>query len=147
MGLELYSRLKLNMLSSDLVNFDEEELKKEFLRRIDPSQPVIEFSIIKLFQVRLINLIKNKVGLAKNFYIAPSEIDRMYYWEYEYMLDEVNNNIKTENERNEKENEKYGNMNPKSMMSNARNSMPHMPKSPSFSMPSIPKPSLPSFGH
>ena len=125
------------MLSSDLVNYDEEELKKEFLRRIDPSHPVLEFSVIKLFQVRLLNLIKNKVGLAKNFYIAPSEIDRMYYWEYEYMLDEVNNNIKAENERQEKENAKYGDMSPKSMMREARSSMPHMPKSPSFSMPSL----------
>lgn len=130
------------MLSSDLVNYDEEELKKEFLRRIDPSHPVLEFSVIKLFQVRLLNLIKNKVGLAKNFYIAPSEIDRMYYWEYEYMLDEVNNNIKAENERQEKENTKYGDMSPRSMMREARSSMPYMPKSPSFSMPS-----LPSFKH
>ena len=112
------------MLSSDLVNYDEEELKKEFLRRIDPSHPVLEFSVIKMFQVRLFNLIKNKVGLAKNFYIAPSEIDRMYYWEYEYMLDEVNNNIKAENERQEKENAKYGDMSPKSMMRNAQSQMP-----------------------
>ena len=127
------------MLSSDLVNYDEEELKKAFLRRIDPSHPVLEFSVIKLFQVRLLNLIKNKVGLAKNFYIAPSEIDRMYYWEYEYMLDEVNNNIKAENERQEKENAKYGDMSPKSMMRNAQSQMPKMPSM------NIPK--MPSFGH
>ena len=97
---------------------------------------------MNLSKIHHIAIIVSDYEAAKNFYIAPSEIDRMYYWEYEYMLDEVNNNIKTENERNEKENEKYGNMNPKSMMSNARNSMAHMPKSPSFSMPS-----LPSFGH
>ena len=127
------------MLSSDLVNYDEEELKKEFLRRIDPSHPVLEFSVIKLFQVRLLNLIKNKVGLAKNFYIAPSEIDRMYYWEYEYMLDEVNNNIKAENERQEKENAKYGDMSPQSMMRNAQSQMSRMPSK------NIPK--MPSFGH
>ena len=127
------------MLSSGLVNYDEEELKKEFLRRIDPSHPVLEFSVIKLFQVRLLNLIKNKVGLAKNFYIAPSEIDRMYYWEYEYMLDEVNNNIKAENERQEKENAKYGDMSPKSMMRNVQSQMPKMPSM------NIPK--MPSFGH
>lgn len=127
------------MLSSDLVNYDEEELKKEFLRRIDVYQPIIEFSIIKLFQVNLLNLIKNKVSLSKNFYIAPSEIDRMYYWEYEYMLDEVNNNIKVENERQEKENAKYGNMSPNSMMRNVQSQMPKMPSM------NIPK--MPSFGH
>lgn len=48
----------------------------------------------------------------------------MYYWEYEYFLEEVNNNIKDENERQEKENEKYGNMNPNSMMRNASKYMP-----------------------
>lgn len=127
------------MLSSDLVNYDEEELKKEFFRRIDVYQPIIEFSIIKLFQVNLLNLIKNKVSLSKNFYIAPSEIDRMYYWEYEYMLDEVNNNIKIENERQEKENAKYGNMSPNSMMRNVQSQMPKMPSM------NIPK--MPSFGH
>lgn len=93
-------------------------------------------------------MIKNKVALAKNFNIAPSEIDRLYYWEYEYMLDEVNNNIKAENERNEKEQEKYGNMNPRSMMRDAKKyapssgsgfNLPHMPKMPSFAgVPSMP---------
>lgn len=62
--------------------------------------------------------------MSKNFNIAPSEVDRMYYWEYEYFLDEVNNNIKAENERNEKENEKYGDMNPNSMMRNASKYIP-----------------------
>ena len=80
--------------------------------------------------------------MAKNFNIAPSEIDRMYYWEYEYLLDEVNNHIKEENERQEKENDKYGDMNPKSMMRNAQSSMPKMS---GYSMPKMP--SMPSFGH
>lgn len=94
-----------------------------------------------MFQINLLNLIKNKVNLSKNFNIAPSELDRMYYWEYEYLLDEVNYNIKAENERQEKENEKYGGMNPRSMMKNAHSMMP---KSSSFSAPKIP--SIPSFG-
>lgn len=80
--------------------------------------------------------------MSKNFYIAPSELDRMYYWEYEYLLDEVNYNIKAENERQEKENEKYSGMSPRSMMKNASSMMP---KSSSFSAPKIP--SMPSFGH
>lgn len=122
------------MLSSDPDKYDSNELKKEYLRYIDTSQPVIEFSIIKLFQMNLLNLIKNKVGLSKNFNIAPSEIDRMYYWEYEYMLDEVNNNIKSENEKSEKENQKYNNFNTSSMMRNAKSQMPkiNIPKMPSF---------------
>lgn len=143
MAYELYSRLKLNILSSAHVNFeDRDDPNKEYLRYLDISQPILETSVIKLFQIRLLQLIKNKVALAKNFYISPSEIDRLYYWEYEYLLEEVNANIKAENERQEKENGKYGDMNPRSMMRNA-NSM--MPKSSGFSAPKIP--SIPSFGH
>lgn len=139
MAYELYSRLKLNMLSSDLDKYNPKELKLELLRRIDTSQPVLEFSVIRLFQINLLNLIKNKVSLSKNFNITPSEIDRMYYWEYEYLLDEVNNNIKAENERSEKENQKYGNFNTSSLMRNAKSQMPKT------SGISIPK--MPSFGH
>lgn len=143
MAFELYSRLKLNILSSAHVNFeDRDDPNKEYLRYLDVSQPILEQSVIKLFQIRLLQLIKNKVALAKNFYIAPSEIDRMYYWEYEYLLEEVNANIKAENERQEKENGKYGDMNPRSMM---RNASSMMPKSSGFSAPKIP--SIPSFGH
>lgn len=143
MAYELYSRLKLNILSSAHVNFeDRDDPNKEYLRYLDISQPILETSVIKLFQIRLLQLIKNKVALAKNFYISPSEIDRLYYWEYEYLLEEVNANIKAENERQEKENGKYGDMNPRSMM---RNASSMMPKSSGFSAPKIP--SMPSFGH
>lgn len=122
------------MLSSDHAKCDLEEINKAYLRYIDINVPVLEFSVIKLFQINLLNLIKNKVNLSKNFNITPSELDRMYYWEYEYLLEEVNNNIKAENERNEKDNEKYGD--PKSMMRSARSMMP---RTPSFNTPRMPK--------
>lgn len=135
---ELYSKQKLNTASSD-----QDNKLYDYKYKIDYNQPIMEFSIIKLFIVNLVQLIKNKVSLSKHFYIAPSEIDRMYYWEYEYMLDEVNNNIKEENERNEKENGKYGNMNPRSMMRDAGR---YMPKSSSVpKIPSLGSSSLPSF--
>lgn len=137
---EHYLRLKLNILSSDLDK--SEDPNKAYLRYIDPNKQIMEFSIIKLFQIRLLNLIQNKVALAKNFHIAPSELDRMYYWEYEYLLEEVNNNIKSENERTDKETSKYKDFNPNSAMRDARSMIP---KSSGFSAPKIP--SMPSFGH
>jgi hypothetical protein len=123
---KLYLKHKLSILNSEVDNYNYtyDEIEKAYLKYIDLSQPILEFNIIKLFNINLINLIKNKVTLSKNFNIAPSEIDKMYYWEYEYFLEEVNNNIKAENERQEKENEKYGNMNPNSMMRNASKYMP-----------------------
>lgn len=104
------------------------------MKYIDRSQPILEFSVIKLFIINLIQLIKNKVALSKNFYIAPSEIDKMYYWEYEYMLEEVNDTIKKENERNEKEQSKYGNMSTSSLMRDAKSALP---KTPSYNFPKI----------
>lgn len=133
---ELYSKQKQNTQSSvqDNLHLDQ--------AIVDPSQPVMEYSIMKLFVVNLLQLIKNKVALSKNFGIAPSEIDRMFYWEYEYMLEEVNNTIKTENEKNEKDNKKYGNMNPHSMMRDAGKYMPKgnssIPKIPSIGSSSFP---------
>lgn len=133
---ELYSKQKQSTQSSvqDNLHLDE--------AIIDPSQPVMEYSIMKLFVVDLVQLIRNKVSLSKNFNIAPSEIDRMYYWEYEYLLDEVNNTIKAENEKNEKDNKKYGNMNPHSMMRDAGKYMPKnnisTPKIPSIGSSSFP---------
>jgi len=86
----------------------------------------------------LLQLIRNKVTIAKNFNISPSEIDKMFYWEYEYLLDEINNNIKTENDRQKEENDKY-NFNPNSMMRSMRSSLP---KTSGYNIPK-----MPSFGH
>lgn len=72
--------------------------------------------------------------LAKHYHIQPSEVERMPFWEYEVLLDAIKQDIKEENERNEKENGKYNNMSPNKMMSQAQKSMPKMP-----SMPSMPK--------
>lgn len=130
-----YSKLKQSTQNSVQDNFDSGVY-------IDPTQPIMEFSIMKLFVINLIALLKNKVSLSKNFNIAPSELDRMYYWEYEYLLEIVNDNIKRENEQNEKEQAKYGNMNPRSMMRDAGRYMPShnsgIPKVPSFGSPKLP---------
>lgn len=138
MVFELYSRLKLNILNSAQDSFiDDRDPDKEYIRYLDQSQPIFEFSIIKLFQINLLNLMRNKVNLSKNFYIAPSELDRMYYWEYEYLLEEVNNNIKEENDRQEKESSKYGDMNPKSIMKNMKSYSNVNTPSSNFKMPSM----------
>lgn len=120
--LKHYLEQKLNTQNS----VHDSTAENEYLKYIDRTQPILEFSIIKLFIINLIQLIKNKVALSKNFYISPSEIDKLYYWEYEYMLDEVNETIKKENERNEKEQSKYGNMSPASLMREAKSAVPKM---------------------
>lgn len=105
----------------------------------------IEFLAWALFRIDIIRLIKSKVSLAKNFHIQPSEIDKMPYWEYEYFIDAVNDNIKEENEASEKQEDAYkSKYNANKIMSNAKSSMPKMPSSSSYRAPSMPKmPSMP----
>jgi hypothetical protein len=72
--------------------------------------------------------------VSKHYHIQPSELERMPYWEYELLLDCINQDIKEENKRNEGENKKYGNMNTSSMMRDAQRNMPkfNTPTMPSF---------------
>lgn len=104
-------------------------------------QGSFEHTIYILFKIDLLRLINNEVALCKNFHIQPSELERKPYWEYEYFIEAVNNNIKEENERAEEESSKYGNMNPGSMMKNLGKNMA-MPK---YSSPTINIPKMPSF--
>lgn len=68
--------------------------------------------------------------------MQPSEIDRLQYYEYEYMLEEINKDIK-EQEKRQKEQEKeqkksMGSVpNYNQIMRSAQSSMPH------YSMPKV----------
>ena len=53
------------------------------------------------------NLVTNKVHLAKNFHIQPSEIDKMPMWEYEMFMKTLNKIVEEDNKNQEKEMEKY----------------------------------------
>jgi len=79
------------------------------------------------------NMIQIKASLAKNFHIQPSEIDRMPMWEYEMFIQEMNKQVKEENDKQQSEMEKYHvkdymkNANPKNI-----GKMTQQPKIPSF---------------
>lgn len=53
------------------------------------------------------HLIKMKATLAKNFHIQPSEIDKMPVWEYELFIQYINDEVKEENDKQQKEMDKY----------------------------------------
>ena len=105
----------------------------------------IEYAIYSLFVIDLINYVKVKSILAKEFHIQPSEIDKMPAWEYEIFMKELNEAVKEENERNQKEMDKSGidkaqkMSNPKYIERMQQNSIPKMPDFGSFKMPSMPK--------
>ena len=82
-----------------------------------------------LFLVDIRNLVRNKLNIAKEYHIQPSEIDRMPFYEYEYMLEDINADIKEQEKRQKEEEKKYGNIstpNYNQMMSNMSKSMPKM---------------------
>ena len=84
-------------------------------------------------------MVRNKVHIARNFHIAPSEIEQLPYWEYEYMQKEMTDTIKKEQEEQEKQEKGMGGIS--NMQRQMRNSMPRVPKMPS--VPSIGSSSMP----
>jgi hypothetical protein len=110
----------------------------------------IEFGIISLFQIDIMNYIKVKAVFAKEFHIPPSELDNMPAWEYDLFINEVNQLIKEENERNQSEMDKSGikdakkMSDPKYAQRQSRKyasgfKTPSTPSMGSFKMPSMPK--------
>ena len=92
-----------------------------------------------MYRINIESLVRNKLYICKDFHIQPSEIDRMWYFEYEQILKEINAHIKEQEKQNEEQQKQYGNlqknMNPSNMMNNMK--MPTMPKMPTISMPKI----------
>ena len=75
-------------------------------------------------------MVANKVALAKNFHIQPSEFEIMPYWEYELFIKKLNEMIKEESKKNEEEENKYKQQyNPNSYKT---------PKIPGYNPPKIP---------
>lgn len=100
------------------------------------NESYIEYALIRLFMIDVVNLAKVKAILTKEFHISPNEIDKMTYWEYELWMDQLNEMIKEDNEKQQSEMKKYhvddamkmatpGGMN--KMMSAAQPKMPSMP--------------------
>lgn len=95
----------------------------------------IEMAIFNLFKIDIINFIKTKAILAKEFHIQPSEMENMPAWEYEIFMKELNEAVKEDNERNKQEQDQY-NINDIKKMSNPNNmrrmQSSFMPKMPSL---------------
>lgn len=89
--------------------------------------------ICSLFQIDWRNSVKTRLYLCRDYHLQPSEIDRMPYFEYEYLLDDVKEIQDKEKKEQEEQDKKYGNMDPgrymRSMQQNIKPpSMPSMPK-------------------
>lgn len=93
-----------------------------------------------MYKINTGNLAQNKILICKEWNIQPSEIDRMPFYEYEMMREQISTIQKEQEKRQKEEEKKYSgmkqNMNPTSMMNSMRN-MPGM------KMPSLPRVSMP----
>lgn len=67
----------------------------------------IEYALFGLWKIDLMNFVKIKASLSKEFKIQPTEIDKMPMWEYELFLQHLNNLVKDENDSQQKEMDKY----------------------------------------
>jgi len=90
--------------------------------------------VFSLFQIHLTTLIKNKFEFLWQKQIAPSELDRMSYWEFEEYISIMNDRNKSENEKGAQQQEQQQEQQ-NSMMGN----MPKMPDMGGFKPPSMPK--------
>ena len=86
-------------------------------------------------------MVKNKLFICKEWNIQPSEIDRLPFYDYEFVCEQINI-VQKEQEKQQKEQEKQyvgmqKSMNPTSMMNAMKNNMPgmSMPKMPTMNMP------------
>ena len=90
-------------------------------------------ALYSILRVNLRNLVKNKLYICKEWHIQPSEIDKMIYFEYEWMLDDINEDHKEQEKRSKEEQKQYDSMkkgmpNMNNMMSNINKGMPQLPK-------------------
>lgn len=104
-----------------------------------------------LYRIDVRNLVRNKLYICKEYHIQPSEIDKMVFYEYEYMLEDIKDHQKQQESYQESQERQTRDM--ERMMKNPYGSgfkppdmsgsgfkmptMPSMPSMPSFSMPKI----------
>lgn len=138
MGSKRCSELRLRLRSLDLDKYIEYPDDKEVWPELKLTNGDFERAVIQLFMIDIMAHIETKAALAKNLRIQPSEIDRMAFWEYEYFFKSLNNMLKEENDRQEKEMAKYGikdtmsMANPKNISKMMSSATPKMPQMPSF---------------
>lgn len=81
-------------------------------------------------------MVRNKLYICKDYHIQPSEIDRMMYFEYENLLEEINVLQKEQEKQQEEHDKMMNNINGNSYARNMRNNMNN------FKVPKVPMPKL-----
>ena len=94
-------------------------------------------ALYSILRVNLRNLAKSKLYICRDWHIQPSEIDRLPYYEFEWMIEYINEENKEQEKRSKEEQKQYDSM--KKGMPNMNNMMKN------YQQPTLPKISLPKF--
>ena len=86
----------------------------------------MESALYSILTIDVRNLAKNKLNICKEFYYSPEYIDKMPFYEYEWLIEDINEIHKKEEEERKKQEKQY-NYKPLKM--------PSAPKMPTISMP------------
>lgn len=97
----------------------------------------MESSLYSLVKVNIRNLVRSEASLLKNLYLAPSEVERLPYWQYELLITDLEDMFKKDKE--DQENADKGKM-PKGFPSlRDLQSGRYSAKMPKVQQPKIPK--------
>lgn len=92
----------------------------------------MEFALYSLYQVDVRNLVKNKLIIARDYHIQPSEIDELVFFEYEYILEDITKEQKEAEKKNKEEQKQYSGTgkvpNYNQISSSLSRSMPSLPR-------------------
>ena len=92
-----------------------------------------------MFKVNTRDLVKNNLYICKDYHIQPSEIRKLPYYEYEFILIEIKVIEEKQQEEQEKYNEKFDT---KSMNSQMNNMSRNMMGGGNFKMPNVSMPNI-----
>lgn len=118
-------------------------VSKHFIKsKLAPIKPdrikynISQKNVLDLFKIDLTNHRKARLALHYHLRIQPSEIDDMFYMDFEFLLIDLNDLLKEKNEAEKKQYE--GNKENTPNYSKQMNQMGKM-KMPKMSMPKMPK--------
>lgn len=79
-------------------------------------------------------MVRNKFIICREYNIQPSEIDKMIFYEYEYLIEDIKDHVKNQEKQKAEEEKRYKTPSMNSMMNQQRSMMNNY---------SVPKVSIP----
>ena len=89
----------------------------------------MELALYSILTIDVRNLAKNKLHICKEFHYSPEYIDKMPFYEYEWLIEDINEYRKKEEEERKKQEKEQNSYKPPKM--------PSAPQLPTIRMPNF----------